>query len=414
MGVPCVILGWWCSVVMEYTRTMSRYSATFRQVHFRLAQFARLPLLLCLIQDRRAEEDGLYVAYAASTMLGLVVDIFTGLCFAVCVHRYEKEVIYVLQKSTSLLTIDSLRLLITWLTGVPGGFKLNNKLDYFLASIMYQLLSACERLYDLVKSLELPVVPVLTVCSLSGITILGGAVMDLLSFVSLYPFLMNFGMCHFVSPFMSCLSSLFSLFRGRKLNILKQRMDTLDYSFDQLLLGSILFPCFVFLTPTVLLFYLSTAAPWTLCLFGYILIQLVIFFLQRFPHVVWVLPMLQPVHTKGLEINPSPCDSPPDPRHTYWVVSTIPNNLKDNIIKPLTYQWREIKTADMISLCSILKALRSAQCIYPHFGFHTLFESVYDGFMGLAPRNDATDYDHIETLPRLPFRHVRHIIRNLL
>ena len=50
--------------------------------------------------------------------------------------------------------------------------------------------------------------------------------------------------------------SLFHLFRGKKRNVLRNRLDSCDYDVDQLLLGTILFTVLVFLFPTVAVYYL--------------------------------------------------------------------------------------------------------------------------------------------------------------
>ena len=51
--------------------------------------------------------------------------------------------------------------------------------------------------------------------------------------------------------------SLFHLFRGKKHNVLRNRIDSCDYNLDQLLLGTILFTLLSFLLPTVIVFYLT-------------------------------------------------------------------------------------------------------------------------------------------------------------
>lgn len=58
----------------------------------------------------------------------------------------------------------------------------------------------------------------------------------------------------------SALNSLFNIFRGRKFNIIRQRIEPSEYTLDQLLIGAILFTLAAFLFPTVLVFYLAFAA----------------------------------------------------------------------------------------------------------------------------------------------------------
>ena len=51
------------------------------------------------------------------------------------------------------------------------------------------------------------------------------------------------------------MTSLFNLFRGKRRNILRQRLDHCDYDKDQLLLGTMLFTVLSFLFPTTAVFY---------------------------------------------------------------------------------------------------------------------------------------------------------------
>lgn len=59
---------------------------------------------------------------------------------------------------------------------------------------------------------------------------------------------------------LTILSSLFHLFRGKKRNVLRNRIDSCDYDLDQLLLGTIVFTLLFFLLPTILVFYLLFAS----------------------------------------------------------------------------------------------------------------------------------------------------------
>ncbi|CAN0378795.1 unnamed protein product, partial [Laminaria digitata] len=53
----------------------------------------------------------------------------------------------------------------------------------------------------------------------------------------------------------SLLGSLWQLFRGRKRNVLRLRVDTCMYDACQLLLGTLVFTVLSFLTPTVSVYY---------------------------------------------------------------------------------------------------------------------------------------------------------------
>ncbi len=51
------------------------------------------------------------------------------------------------------------------------------------------------------------------------------------------------------------LLALSRLFRGKKWNVLRMRVDTCNYDVDQLFIGSLLFTILLFLLPTTALFY---------------------------------------------------------------------------------------------------------------------------------------------------------------
>jgi len=54
---------------------------------------------------------------------------------------------------------------------------------------------------------------------------------------------------------LNALSSLWRLFRGKKWNVLRKRVDSAVYNVDQLFLGTLLFTILLFLLPTTALFY---------------------------------------------------------------------------------------------------------------------------------------------------------------
>ncbi len=55
---------------------------------------------------------------------------------------------------------------------------------------------------------------------------------------------------------MYALASLWRLFRGKKWNVLRQRVDSASYDVDQLFIGTLLFTVLLFLLPTTALYYI--------------------------------------------------------------------------------------------------------------------------------------------------------------
>lgn len=83
---------------------------------------------------------------------------------------------------------------------------------------------------------------------------------DLLSVLTLHIYYFYIASARIFHWQLTIIMSLFHLFRGKKQNVLRNRIDSCDYDLDQLLLGTILFTLLFFLLPTVLVFYLTFAS----------------------------------------------------------------------------------------------------------------------------------------------------------
>lgn len=82
---------------------------------------------------------------------------------------------------------------------------------------------------------------------------------DLLSALTLHIYSFYLASARIFHWQLTILQSLFHLFRGKKHNVLRNRIDSCDYDLDQLLVGTILFTLLFFLLPTVVVFYLNFA-----------------------------------------------------------------------------------------------------------------------------------------------------------
>lgn len=82
---------------------------------------------------------------------------------------------------------------------------------------------------------------------------------DLLSILTVHIYSFYLASARIYHWQLTILISLFHLFRGKKHNVLRNRIDSCDYDLDQLLVGTILFTLLFFLLPTVVVFYLNFA-----------------------------------------------------------------------------------------------------------------------------------------------------------
>ena len=82
---------------------------------------------------------------------------------------------------------------------------------------------------------------------------------DLVSALTLHIYSFYIASARIYNWQLTIIVSLFHLFRGKKRNVLRNRIDSCDYDLDQLLLGTILFTLLTFLLPTVGVFYATFA-----------------------------------------------------------------------------------------------------------------------------------------------------------
>lgn len=164
-----------------------------------------------------------------------------------------------LEDAVARYTLSSLQVtrgLLDWVMGTPAGLKLNTPLSLFLGSRCLYLLRLWEIFYHDFLShylpLLLPLLPPLT--SSLGLSLSLSVLHDFFKFLNLCH------ICFFVFSYrllslqLSALLSLSRLFRGKKWNVLRQRVDSCDYNTNQLLLGTIVFTALLFLLPTTTVF----------------------------------------------------------------------------------------------------------------------------------------------------------------
>jgi phosphatidylinositol glycan class Q protein len=95
------------------------------------------------------------------------------------------------------------------------------------------------------------------------------------------------------------LISLFRLFRGKRRNVLRKRVDSCDYDLDQLLLGTILFTLLAFLFPTVFVYYVLFGGSRLIIVFVHAIVRLLLLFLNSFPIFSIGLRLFDPQRLSG-------------------------------------------------------------------------------------------------------------------
>ena len=253
-------------------------SATAQQVDIRLQQFCYWPIQYLTLRKRKDDWESVtdkhpdYIRFYNSLWL-VANDVIIGIALGSYIIDNAPWVAWQINTVVNGWTVEGLRDMILWLTDWPGGLKLNTELASFLGDLFIWvidlwkgktgwLMSSSSLLIhaECVSSLQ-PLLP--HVIYFIGFSSFAGATMpismfsDLLSLLTVHIYCFYTVSARIFHWQLTIILSLFHLFRGKKHNVLRNRIDSCDYDLDQLLLGTILFTLLFFLLPTVAVFYLT-------------------------------------------------------------------------------------------------------------------------------------------------------------
>ncbi|KAL6452887.1 gpi1 N-acetylglucosaminyl-phosphatidylinositol biosynthetic protein gpi1 [Candida maltosa Xu316] len=198
--------------------------------------------------------------------------IFNDILIGVTIHQtvienLDKIIMFIKDKIIEKYLFEEMFTLITWITTKnPAGFKLNTDLGQFLGDlyiwtmwfwkILIDKINVPSNYYTLLKILKI-------LCYCGGCSFLIGFLIDCITLITFHIYGFYYCSAKVYRRQLDIIKSLFQLFRGKKYNILKNRIDNLNnyeindsFEIDQLLLGTLLFMMMIFLLPTVFAFYL--------------------------------------------------------------------------------------------------------------------------------------------------------------
>jgi len=239
-------------------------SATAQQVDIRIQQFCYWPIQYMTLRSRKQTWKSVttshpeYIRFYNSLWL-VANDIIIGIAIGIFIMENASFVAAQVDRVLVNWAINGLQRTIVWLMGWPAGLKLNTELATFLGDLFLWVIDYWAEYMATFR----PHLPGLIY--LIGYTSFAGATMPIALFSDLISILTVHVHCFYVASAkiynwqLSILSSLFHLFRGKKHNVLRNRIDSCDYDLDQLLLGTILFAILAFLLPTVMVFYITFA-----------------------------------------------------------------------------------------------------------------------------------------------------------
>lgn len=151
----------------------------------------------------------------------------------------------------------------------PGGLKLNPQLTSFLTTLCFHHIRIWQNYAKLLfTKIMLNRSYLHVICCLNSACFLA-LVSDMFSLLTLHFYCFYIYSLRLYQVWIYGLGELLNLFRGLKYNPLKKRVDSVFEEFDtqRFILGAMIFSIFLFLFPTVLIFYLIFTMARLVCHF---------------------------------------------------------------------------------------------------------------------------------------------------
>lgn len=184
-----------------------------------------------------------------------VLDVCLGLLVGYFVFQYAQLIIQVVSDLSQFLERKLILDSLVWFEGSPGGVKLNPLITKNVGKILKAVVSKFAIVF-LWSSPAYPVmVQILGCIGCLGFTFQLDLVVDLIRILTFHISLIH-RMCALQHMFhLQLLSSLWLLFQGKKSNILRNRVDSLQYDRHRLLFGTILSAITTFLYPSFAVYF---------------------------------------------------------------------------------------------------------------------------------------------------------------
>ncbi|KAI9228731.1 MAG: N-acetylglucosaminyl transferase component-domain-containing protein [Piptocephalis tieghemiana] len=276
-------------------------STTAQQIDIRMRQVCTWPYHFLRIREGHRRGDFLpqeYIRFYNDVWL-LANDVIIGLALGAFLIGNHEDMGRLMWGWVDQYTVQNMEEMIVWLKGWPAGLKLNSDLDGFLGDMLLWLLHFWIVCIEPLKYLSSTIILVIGFSGFMGASMVISLVSDLLSALTMHIYWFYIAAARIFHLQLIVQYSLFNLFRGKKRNVLRHRIDSCDYDLDQLLLGTIFFTLLTFLFPTTFVYYLTFAMARVLLLMVHAIAESFLTFLNHFPLFPVMLRLKDPKRLPG-------------------------------------------------------------------------------------------------------------------
>ncbi|KAJ8979970.1 hypothetical protein NQ317_013718 [Molorchus minor] len=222
------------------------YSATF--LHFEESIHNLKWFLINIIEEKNVTPK------LGNILLAKIVDMVIGIILLNWFLQNEDEVINIIQTTIADI-VTSLKDLLLYLMGSPIGLKLNYAFNKTLGKFFFYHISLWRVFLQGMQPLLKSNFKYLVLPGALGFSFQIAMLSDIISIVTFHVYCIYVYAARLFSLQIRGLVSLWKLFIGRKYNPLRQRVDSCQYSQNQLFIGTLGFTISLFLLPTTMMYY---------------------------------------------------------------------------------------------------------------------------------------------------------------
>ncbi|EGW31429.1 glycosylphosphatidylinositol synthesis N-acetylglucosaminyltransferase complex, subunit PIG-Q/GPI1 [Spathaspora passalidarum NRRL Y-27907] len=195
-------------------------------------------------------------------------DVLIGQAVYGLIEENFDDIVELIRRSIQRYLFQDMMELITWVSSKhPAGFKLNNELGKFMGDLYLWTLwfwKLVEENFQLSEPTRIKLF-IKIICCFGGVSFLVSFLIDVMNVATYHIYTFYYCSTKIYKRQLEVIKSLFQLFRGKKYNVLRNRIDNLSTTqvnssgfdfIDQLLLGTLIFMILILLLPTVFAFYL--------------------------------------------------------------------------------------------------------------------------------------------------------------
>ncbi|KAL6650951.1 hypothetical protein ACP70R_009876 [Stipagrostis hirtigluma subsp. patula] len=279
----------------QYLMLQKIFRHSWNNIHLRGCQILYWPIVL---QDTSLSStvNVEYAHKAATQKHGLwsniIVDLLMGIILGAAFLLNTESICAWTIGLVHYMTEAILRSGCVWLMGVPAGFKLNTELAELLGMISLNAIQIYSTLWFFVGGFLRRIIQGIAFSGIIlGLTVPISFLIDIIQLATLHVTVLHWLISMIYSRQIQTVASLWRLFRGRKWNPLRQRLDSYDYTVEQHVVGSLLFTPVLLLIPTTSVFYIFFSILTTTVICLCVMLEVVISVIHSTPYaelILWV------------------------------------------------------------------------------------------------------------------------------